>query len=438
MAARLTTYVVVGIVAATLIAGLMVGAQRDDNDGPVDLIVFNGKVYTADGSGSMAEAVAVRGNQILRVGSNRDINRLRRPQTVVVDALGAAVLPGFNDASAHFIDGGVALDAVDLRDAATIDEIQARIRTWAEAHPDRPWIIGGGWDSGAFAAGPTRQLLDAAVADRPAYLLSRDGRAAWLNTKALRRAGITRHTRAPVDGVIVKELRGGSPTGVLKGTAVALAARIVPRTTRDDRARGLRAAIREAHRNGVTSVQDIIARADDFMLYDEARREGDLNVRIYTSINVDGVSESEALKQIEALTSQYPDDPLFKMGGARVAIDGPVESCSSRTRGRQRTLDPTVSILMHSIGSSACSTDAAGSSRRKRPATAPCVWRSMPSSTRHGPTRSRSGAAAIESKGSNWWMRSTCHGSAGWEPSQQFTPCSGIRPPNASTRGPTP
>ena len=88
MAARLTTYVVVGIVAATLIAGLMVGAQRDDNDGPVDLIVFNGKVYTADASGLIAEAVAVRGNQILRVGSNREINRLRRPQTVVVDALG--------------------------------------------------------------------------------------------------------------------------------------------------------------------------------------------------------------------------------------------------------------------------------------------------------------------------------------------------------------
>src|SRR5215203_4988826 len=117
MAARLTTYVVVGIVAATLIAGLIVG---------------NGKVYTADASGSMVEAVAVRGNQILRVGSNREINRLRRPQTVVVDARGAAVVPGFNDASARFIDGGVALDEIDLRDAATIDQIQARIRTWAE------------------------------------------------------------------------------------------------------------------------------------------------------------------------------------------------------------------------------------------------------------------------------------------------------------------
>jgi len=211
MAARLTTYVVVGIVAATLIAGLIVGAQRDDNDGPVDLIVFNGKVYTADGSSSMAEAVAVRGNQILRVGSNRDINRLRRPQTVVVDALGAAVLPGFNDASAHFIDGGVALEAVDLREATTIEEIQARIGAWAEAHPDRPWIVGGGWDSAAVAAGPTRQLLDAIVADRPACLLSRDGRSAWLNTKALRRAGITRRIGADraIANVAVLHAHGG-------------------------------------------------------------------------------------------------------------------------------------------------------------------------------------------------------------------------------------
>lgn len=326
MAARLTTYFVVGIVAATLIAGLIVGAQRDDNDGLVDLIVFNGKVYTADASGSMAEAVAVRGNQILRVGSNREVNRLRRPQTVVVDARGAAVVPGFNDASARFIDGGVALDEVDLRDAATIDEIQARIRTWAEVHSDRPWVVGGGWDSNALTAGPTRQMLDAAVADRPVYLRSRDGRAAWLNTNALRRAGITRHTTAPADGVIVREPRGGAPAGVLKGAAVALAARIVPRTTREDRVRGLRAAIVEAHRHGVTSVQDTIARADDFMVYDEARRAGDLNVRVYSSIKVDEVPEAEAFKQLESLSSKYPDDPIFKMGGGRVAVDGPVKS----------------------------------------------------------------------------------------------------------------
>ena len=325
MAARLTTYVVVGIVAATLIAGLMVGAQRDDNDGPVDLIVFNGKVYTADASGSTAEAVAVRGNQILRVGSNREINRLRRPQTTVVDALGGAVLPGFNDASARFIDAGIALDAVNLADATTLGEIAARVRAWAAAHPERPWILGTGWSARSLDGNPTRQLLDMAVTDRPVYLVSLDGRSAWLNTNGLHKAGITAGTTAPAEGTIVREPRG-MPSGVLKGTAVALVSRAVPHITRDDRARGLRVAIREAHRRGITSVQDTIARPDDFMVYDEARRSGDLDIRVFASINLDGVPENEAFARMESLTSQYPDDPVFKMGGARLTLDGPVES----------------------------------------------------------------------------------------------------------------
>ena len=108
MATRLTTFVVVGIVAATLIAGLIVGAQRDDSDGPVDVIVHNARVYTADPDQSIAEAVAIRGNQILGVGTDREINRLRRPQTTLIDANGAAVVPGFNDAHVHFIEGGLA------------------------------------------------------------------------------------------------------------------------------------------------------------------------------------------------------------------------------------------------------------------------------------------------------------------------------------------
>lgn len=330
MAARLTTYVVVGIVAATLIAGLIVGAQRDDSDGPVDLIVFNGKVYTADGSGSMAEAVAVRGNQILRVGSSREINRLRRPQTVVVDARGATVLPGFNDSNVRFIDGGLSLDAVDLSGADTIEEIVSRIRAWAAANPDRPWVVGRGWTASAFPpAGPTRQALDGAVADRPAYMASADGRSAWINTKAMRLARITRHTAAPSGGAIVKELHHGEPSGVLRDGAMALAAQLIPRPTAAERADALRAAIAEAHRHGVTSIHDAAGRAEDFLLFEAARAAGDLNVRIYAPVNVDGVAQSEAFKQLEALSSKYPDDPLFKVGGARATIDGPVESSSA-------------------------------------------------------------------------------------------------------------
>jgi len=326
MAARLTTYVVVAIVAATLIAGLMVGAQRDDNDGPVDLIVSNARVYTADPSGSMAEAVAVRGNQILRVGSNREINRLKRPQTVVIDARGAAVLPGFSDASTQFIDGGLALDEVDLADATTVEEIQARVHVWAESHADAVWIVGHGWRPSALAMPPTRQLLDAAAPDRPVCLVSFDRRTAWLNSKAVQRSGITRRTQVPPDGAIMKDSNSGAPTGVLKGTAVAIALKALPRPTRDQRARALRAAIDEAHRQGVTSIHDTLDHADDFLLYDDARRDDDLGIRVYASVTADNVPDAEIFKQLESLSSRYPDDPLFKMGGVRISLDGSIES----------------------------------------------------------------------------------------------------------------
>ena len=315
MAARLTTYVVVAIVAATLIAGLIVGAQRDDSDGPVDLIVFNAKVYTADAENATAEAVAIRGNQILRVGSNREINRLRRPRTVLLDALGAAVLPGFNDANVQFIAGGLGLDAIDLLEAADAAEMQARIRTWADANPDRPWVVGRGWAAGSFqGGGPTRLLLDAAAPNRPAFILSNDGRAAWVNTRALRLAGITRKTPNPAGGVIVKEARTGEPTGVLKGAAVALAGRHVPRPTHDERARALRAAIVEAHRHGITSVQDAAAGAEDLALYEEVRRAGDLNIRVYASLPLEGAPAEPAIEQLDEVSTRYPDDPLFKSG----------------------------------------------------------------------------------------------------------------------------
>src|SRR4029450_3136228 len=164
MAARLTTYVVVAIVAATLIAGLIVGAQRDDNDGPVDIIVHNAKVYTADKRGTMAEAVAIRGNQILRVGTEREVNRLRRPQTTLIDAKGATVIPGFNDAHVPFVAGGLNLNQIDLTDAETLEEIQSSIKSWADLHAEAAWIVGRGWYSSSFPAGmPTRQQLDAIV-----------------------------------------------------------------------------------------------------------------------------------------------------------------------------------------------------------------------------------------------------------------------------------
>lgn len=325
MAARLTTYVVVAIVAATLIAGLIVGAQRDDSDGPVDLIVFHGKVYSADGTGRKAEAVAIRGNQILKVGTDRDITRLQRPQTVMVDARGGAIVPGFNDAEVRFIDGGVALGDLDLAGAASQDEVMARLAEWAESHPSRPWIVGRGWSAATFGkAGPTRQLLDSVTGTRPAYLMSATGDAAWVNSAALKRAAITRRAAPPAGGTIDKDARG-EPNGVLRGAAMAPVARLIPAASPSERATALRAAIAEAHAHGVTSVQDAAVAAEDFRIYDDLRRAGHLDIRVYASLAVGPRATDREFAVLDALFTRFPDDPVFKVGGARIAIDGPLE-----------------------------------------------------------------------------------------------------------------
>src|SRR6185436_13659007 len=321
MAARLATFLVAGIVGVTLIAGLIVGAQRDDNSGPVDLIVHNAKVYAADDLGSTAEAVAIRGNKILKVGSEREIMRYRRPQTQVIDAKGAAVLPGFDDAHTSVIAGGLARELLQLGGAVTLEEIQQRVEAWAESHADAAAIVGAGWSYDVFADLPTRAQLDAAVSDRAVVLTSIDGDARWLNSKALAAARITKKTPAPARGTIVRDRRA-EPTGLLKGTATALADVLVPKPTREQRARALQLAIRDAVQHGITSVQDLGAAPGDLDLYDAARDAGTLTLRVYAAVPADRTSPDD----LDAIAGRYPDDPVLKTGVASVALDGSIES----------------------------------------------------------------------------------------------------------------
>ncbi len=320
MAARITAYLVALIVGVTVIAGLIVGAQRQD--GPVDLIVVNGSVYTADGEGTMAEAVAVQGNKILMVGSNRDVQRLRRPRTVVVDAKGGAVLPGFNDSHAQFISEGLRLQQVSLDDATTLMGIESEIKAWVAANPNREWVTGRGWHYDVFRDDlPTRQRLDALVSDRPAFLVAYDGEAAWANTAALELARITRRTPNPSHGVIVRDPRTGEPTGALKGAAMNLVSDLLPAPTRAEREAGLRAAIEHAHRRGVTSVHDAGASKDDLELYSELRRANDLEVRVYAALHGRTDLTPAELDTLDKLRAKFDDDPLFKTGAITLVAD---------------------------------------------------------------------------------------------------------------------
>ena len=326
MAARLTAYVVVSIVVATLIAGLIVGAQRDDSDGPVDLIVHNAAVYTADRRGSMAEAVAIRGNQILDVGSNREIVRLQRPQTVMIDARGGAVLPGFNDGNRDLIAGGLSLQALDLSTAVTVSDVLERVASWSAANPTAAWVVGRGWSGDQLRNGtPSRQLLDTVVKDRPVILYGADGDTAWVNSRALRLGDITRKTADPEPGAIARD-RKGEPNGVLTGSAVQLVEKLVPPPTREQRMAAIRAAITEANALGVTSVQSLADEGDDLELYDAFRRSGELTLRVYSGIRVERPLTDAAIQALDGIRTKYPDDPLFKAGALSIRVDGELAS----------------------------------------------------------------------------------------------------------------
>ena len=325
MAARFTAYAVAFIVGVTVIAGLIVGAQRED-DGPVDLIVVNGHVYSADRD-ELAEAVAVRGNKVIRVGSNREIQRLRRAQTTVIDAKGGAVVPGFNDAHAHLISGGLALDQVSLADAKTLDDVKDTIRVWSETHPERQWITGRGWSYQAFGgAMPTRQLLDSLVPDRPAYLIAYDGHTGWANTPALKAAGITRTTKNPANGIIVRDPRTGQPTGALKEAAMSLMSSAAPQPTEEDRLAALRAAMDEAHRLGITSAQDAGGSATDLELFDRLRKRNELTLRVYQALAADATLTEAGLEELEQVRTRFADDPVLKTGAVKLVADGVIES----------------------------------------------------------------------------------------------------------------
>ena len=326
MASRVTTFIVVLIVVGTLIAGYMVGAERADEDGPVDLIITNAQVFTGGPGGELAEAIAIRADKILKVGSNRDIKRLRRPHTLTLDAHGATVLPGFNDSHAHLLSGGLAISQLDLIDAKSLDAIKDAIRTYAGAHPDRPWIRGRGWYYEPFSGLPTRQLLDQLVPDRPVYLEAYDGHTGWANSKALAAAHITRRTKNPPHGTIVKDPRTGDPTGALVESAMDLVDAVGPQPTRDEKLQAIRDAIALAHTFGVTSVQNASGTAEDFGLYDTLRRNGELELRVYQALSGSSTLTPADLERFDAVRKQFPDDPLLKAGAVKLFVDGVVES----------------------------------------------------------------------------------------------------------------
>lgn len=265
--------------AVILLLGGAMGAKAQPG---ADLVLLNGRIWTGSAAQPEAEAVACLGGKIAAVGGTAEIRRWIGPRTRVIDLQGKRLVPGFNDAHVHFVDGGQGLASVQLRDAPTEREFRDRIARFAARLAPGRWILNGNWDHENWTPArlPTRQLIDEGTANNPVFINRLDGHMALANTAALKLAGVTRETADPPGGTIVRDARG-EPTGVLKDAAMNLVYRVIPDPTEDELIEAIKAAMRYAAENGVTSVQDMSASPTVLAAYQRLLGRGELTVRIY-------------------------------------------------------------------------------------------------------------------------------------------------------------
>lgn len=289
------------------------------------LIITNADIRTMDVARPRAEAVAVYGNRIVAVGGNEEISKLAGDGTRVIDAKGRLVLPGFNDAHVHFLSGGFQLSNVDLRDASTTAEFSERIRKFAANVPPERWITRGNWDHESWPGAPlpTKELVDAATTNVPVFVSRLDGHMALANSVALRVAGITKDTKDPPGGAIVRDSKTGEPTGLLKDAAMGLVSRHIPEPMFEEKIAAAKAATDYAATLGVTSVQDMSA-GDDVGAYQELLRRGELKTRIYAVWPLPGWERLAATGVRAAF-----GDPMLRTGGLKGFSDGSLGSTTA-------------------------------------------------------------------------------------------------------------
>ncbi|MFE5812481.1 amidohydrolase [Streptomyces sp. NPDC056479] len=300
-----------------------------------DLLFTGGPVLTPEGR--TATAVAVTGDRVTAVG-REEVHDLAGPRTEVVDLAGRLLLPGFQDAHVHPVPAGLELGQCDLTEAKTAADTLAAVRAYADAHPEREWITGGGWSMEAFEGGtPTKELLDTVVPDRPVYLPNRDHHGAWVNSRALALAGISRDTPDPADGRIDRDA-SGEPSGTLQEGAMQLVGRLTPPATLADRVAALLHAQRHLHALGITAWQDalvgeFLGMDDPSQAYLAAARDGSLTARVVGALWWDRERGAEQIPELVERRAALSHG-RFRAGSVKLMLDGVAET------GTAALLDP--------------------------------------------------------------------------------------------------
>ena len=288
------------------------------------LILKNGRIWTGSPRQPWAEAIAVTGGTITQTGTNVAIAKLANAKTRVVDLGGRFAMPGFNDAHIHFLSGALGLAEVDLVGACTLEEMQRRIRDFAARNPQAEWITGRGWEYACFGSSSIarKEDLDAAVKEKPAVMTAYDGHSAWVNTKALRIAEITKDTKFTGFGEIERDA-AGDPTGYLKESAKGLVSRHVPKPNHAAKLAALERGYTLLAQLGITSMQNAHGDPEELALFEEILRQGKMTAR--TGL-VMSTSNKDAPFSDWALLKTRHSAGLLRVHGVKFMLDGVIES----------------------------------------------------------------------------------------------------------------
>jgi hypothetical protein len=282
-----------------------------------ETVLFNGSIRTQYDAAPWVSALAIYGDRIVALGTDADMRSLLMPGGEAIDLAGRLVIPGLVDAHVHLSWYAHFLKNADLTRARSAQEGAQIVANLAQHTPPGQWVRGRGWaqDGWPDRAFPTASLLDELVPDHPVYLAAHSGHAAWVNSLALRMAGITAETPDPPGGKIGRD-NSGRPSGVLFETAAEMVSRLIPDPTPAELAADVRVAVARANRGGLTGLHDFDG-ALAFQAYQELHARGQLDMRIVKNIPVELMDHAIQL----GLRWGFGDD-MLRIGGVKIFADG--------------------------------------------------------------------------------------------------------------------
>jgi len=285
-----------------------------------DLILLDCNILTMNPHQPCAEAIAIKGDRIVKVGIKEDISRLIEKNTKVIELKeGETVLPGLIDTHVHIADFGRFLTWLDLRGVKSIKEMMSIIKNRVQKTPQGYWILGQGWNQESFSEKriPNVNDLDEAAPDLPVVLYHESGCMCAVNNTALELAGITKETSSPAGGLIENDPQTGEPTGVLRDNAMNLMWRFIPEPDEEEILAATSLACEKIVEAGVTSAHWIVSSATEIQIIKRLRAENKLPLRVYI------IFPTDILEQItDSLSRKDLEDDRLRMGGVMVFADG--------------------------------------------------------------------------------------------------------------------